>query len=122
MTKPVVYMACPYSIGHVNQNVHDACMLWNALRIEGVVIPINPLWSHVQDTVRPIPYSAWLRYDLELIASGAVHAVLRCFPQVESKGADAEIEHAHRLGIPVFFAQRDLYEWAESRSAGAATT
>lgn len=118
-TKPIVYMAHPYSRGHINQNVAVSCVQWSNLFTENKVVPFNPLWSHLQDLVRPMPYRQWLDYDLALIESGMFDAVLRCLPDSESAGSDEEIELAHRLEIPVFFNTRDLYEWAEEWSMRA---
>jgi hypothetical protein len=88
-----------------------------------VVLPIAPLWSHFQHLVYPRPYQDWIDYDLELI--DRVDAVLRLdascerinYHQHRSTGADGEVDHAAKLGFPVFYSIDDLYEWASTHDA-----
>jgi len=113
MPKPLVYMCCPYTKGHVNANVKDSCNWWEVLRISGHVIPHNPLWSHVQDLLIPLEWSDWMAYDFDLIRSGKFDALFVIPSDVPSKGVEAEIKLANELGIPVFRDVLDMNEWAK---------
>ena len=103
MTKPKIYIACPYSKGDVAKNVKTACDMFDRLHLHGYV-PFNPLWSHFQHFAHPLPYDAWLAYDLEWLP--LCDAVLRL--EGESNGADIEVAKATELGIPVFYSIADL--------------
>lgn len=112
--KRVVYIASPYTQGHKNRNVKLACEAWETIRADGVVVPICPLWSDLQDRVHPLSWEEWLEYDLDLFRSGVVHAVYRLPSDTPSSGVEREVEEATRLGIPVFDSLDDVYGWARA--------
>lgn len=123
MSKPLVYVASPYTKGDPAINTYFQCKVFDLILTDQKVTPIVPLWSHLQAVVLPRPYDDWLNYDFELIAR--CDALLRLnaqverpgiieYEQTESKGADAECTLAAKLGLPVFNALTDLYEWTEN--------
>jgi hypothetical protein len=119
-TKPVVFVASPYSIGDAAINVHFQCAIFDELLSDGRVLPIVPLWTHFQHTVFPRPYSDWIAYDKEILKLcdcclrlNAVNEKLQ-YEQSESSGADAEAQAFKALGKPVFFSIAALYEWIGS--------
>lgn len=109
--KPLVYISGPFSSAPTS-NTNRACRIWDSMRCSGLVTPICPHWSLIQDTLRPISHKEWIDYDLEVVAR--CDAVLRL--EGVSVGADQEVDFATHRGIPVFYTTRDLYEWAGLRS------
>jgi hypothetical protein len=117
-SKPIVYIASPYTRGDTAQNVDFQLRTFNRLMDEGIVWPIAPLWSHFQHTAYPRPYEDWMEYDLALLTK--VDALLRLcatnaltgYKQYVSSGADAEVEFCLSRGIPVFYTTYDLYVWS----------
>jgi hypothetical protein len=109
MRKIWVYISGPISKGGSFHNVHNGCVAFHTL-LELGFIPICPHWSALQDMVCPLPYEAWIAYDLELLT--AMDAVLRL--PGESVGADRECEEAGRLQLPVFHSIKELQTWAST--------
>jgi hypothetical protein len=109
--KPLVYIAAPYTKGDQVKNCRDAMLKWDHLRVENKVTPICPHWSAYQQLLLPLNWDQWLAYDFEIISR--CDAVLRLAG--ESKGAEAEEEHARSRGIPVFYSVGKLYEWVDER-------
>src|SRR5438477_12764451 len=66
-TRPVVYIASPYSKGDPAINTHFQCQMFDRLMNDGVVWPVAPLWSHFQHTMFPRTYKDWVAYDLAMI-------------------------------------------------------
>ena len=93
----MVYIASPYTIGDMAQNVKRQIDAADELMNVGFC-PIIPLLSHFQHMVHPRPYEDWMEIDKEKLRRCDV--VLRL--PGESKGADIEVALAHELGIPVF--------------------
>ena len=91
-----VYIASPYTLGDVAQNVRESMRVWDELFSAGFA-PFAPLWSHFQHLVFPRPYEDWMAADDEWI--GACDVLLRL--PGESKGANREVCRARELGIPV---------------------
>src|SRR5512138_2828292 len=97
MSKPVVYIASPYTRGDVAINTRFQCHIFDQLLTDGRVIPIAPLWSHFQHLMFPRPYKDWIEYDQSLLH--LYDACLRltarndvcAYEQAESTGADAEV-------------------------------
>lgn len=121
MSKPFVYVASPYTKGDVGINTRFQCEVFDRLMNDGKVWPIVPLWSHFQHVLFPRPYQDWIDYDLALITRydaclrlNATHAPTG-YCQVESKGADGEVEAFKSMGKPVFYSVEDLYAWADPR-------
>jgi hypothetical protein len=105
--KPLVYVAGPYR-GEEAMNTRRAMAIGHRLLIDGVVTPIVPHLSLFWDVAFPVSVDRWLDYDLRLMeACDCVYRMLG-----SSEGADAEVERAMELGIPVFY-QADGHEEAD---------
>ena len=118
--KPLVYIASPYTKGDVAMNTHFQCRVFDQLLTDGRVTPIVPLWSHFQHTVIPTPYEDWVDYDNEIIARCDACVRLNAsipsmhYLQVESSGADAEVDLFLAAGKPVFYSVEALLQWADT--------
>lgn len=108
-TKPLVYVAGPYSSPDPVENTHKAIKIADELYLDGLVTPVLPHLSALWHMVAPHPYEFWLEYDLELLHW--CHAVYRFYG--ESSGADGEVRQALEDDKPVFFKRESLYAWAE---------
>jgi hypothetical protein len=95
--------------------------IFDRMLTDNIVQPYSPLWNHIQHLCFPRPPEDWINYDLDLIRRGVFDAVVRLcasearledYLQTESAGADGEVDAAKNLGIPVFYAIPELYEWA----------
>lgn len=106
--RTVVYVSGPYSRPNPNHNTKKAIEVADELLARGFC-PIVPHLSHLWDTLSPKSWQDWLDYDLSLIRSAGVDAMLRL--PGESAGADLETALAAELGIPVFHEIPDLVEW-----------
>lgn len=123
MTKPIVYVASPYTKGDAAINTHFQCKIFNQLMDDGKVWPVVPLWSHFQHTVFPRPYKDWIAYDKALLK--LYDACLRLSAEIpelnysesESSGADGEVEYFQTAGKPVFYSIEELYRWVTETSA-----
>lgn len=119
-TRPVVYIASPYTRGDPAMNTNFQCKIWDRLMTDGKVWPVAPLWSHFQHTVRPRKYEDWVAYDIALISR--YDACLRLnaelpelgYSESKSSGADNEVKEFQRLGKPVFYSVEELYRWVDS--------
>ena len=67
MSKPIVYIASPYTKGDVAINTHFQCKVFDQLLSSGKVLPVAPLWSHFQHLLFPRPYKDWINYDQEML-------------------------------------------------------
>lgn len=103
MTK--VYIASPYTKGDVAVNVKRQIDMVDQLMDMGFA-PFAPLYSHFQHIVHPRPYNDWTEIDMVWVL--ACDCVLRL--NGESSGADAEVELAKSVGIPVFYTINSLLE------------
>ena len=120
MTKPIVYIASPYTKGDPAINTHFQCSIFNELMDDGLVWPVAPLWSHFQHTIMPRPYKDWVGYDLAMITR--YDACLRLDASIqslnynihESSGADGEVAAFLAMDKPVFYDKISLYEWVKS--------
>jgi len=123
MTKPLVYLVSPYTLGHITRNVRFSCLLFKEVVDDGIVDLYPPLWSHLQDLITPVTYEQILAFDFAIIrrcdALLRVPAILgttgqpNFYYQWTSEGADREVGFAQSLGIPVFYAKEELYTWAQ---------
>ena len=97
MTIKYVYVASPYTLGDVGENVRaniDAAeKLANA-----DYVPFVPLLSHFWHMIHWHDYQFWIDQTMAWLEK--CDAVVR-LPGI-SQGADAEVERAKELGIPVF--------------------
>jgi hypothetical protein len=118
-SKPIVYIASPYTKGDPAINARFQCQVFDELMADGKVWPYAPLWSHFQHSVFPRHYQEWIDYDLALLPR--FDACLRLnseFPalgyvQAQSSGADGEVALFAKLGKPVFYNKIDLYTWLQ---------
>lgn len=110
MSKPLVYVAGPYTNPDPVANTHEMIRVGTRLVEEGRVTPIIPHLSMLWHVVTPRPIEFWYAYDLEVMAHCDV--VLR-LPGI-STGADAEVAEAKRLGLPVVFSTDELGEWVDA--------
>ena len=107
--KQMVYVAGPYTAGHVGENVRDAVLAGYRLRGEGVhIVPVIPHLFHLAHTISPRSYDYWMSWDDDLLTR--CDALLR-LPGY-SKGSDIEIERAKELGLPVFYRVETCISWA----------
>lgn len=117
MSKPLIYVASPYTKGDPTINTHFQCRVFDRLLSDGLVIPFVPLWCHFQHCVLPRHYQDWIDHDLEFIRAANFDACLRLnvdvpqleYFQAESTGADNEVELFHQLGKPVYYSIEALY-------------
>lgn len=110
--KPLVYIAGPYSHPDPIVNSRETILAADRLLLEGLVTPLVPHLSLIWHLVSPKPVDDWYAYDLELLAR--CDALLRL--PGDSVGADAEVEEATRLGIPVFAHRHEVRMWAIKRA------
>lgn len=100
---PKVYIASPYSLGDKEKNVQVQVETASKLLDMG----FNPFWplaSHYLHSWKKQTYDTWMEIDLEWLES--CDYLLRL--PGESKGADMEVAHARKLGIPVFYSIEQL--------------
>jgi hypothetical protein len=101
-----VYIAGPYSLGDVAENVRKAVQAANAVLDLGAV-PYLPHTTHLWHLISPKPHEFWLWYDLRWLR----HCDVVYRLPGESKGADAEEEFAGRMGIRVVHSIDDLRQF-----------
>jgi hypothetical protein len=121
MSKPIVYIASPYTIGDEALNVRAQMEIWDRMVTDGKVLPFAPLLSHFQHLAFPRPYQDWIDYDLDLIKACVFNACLRInavepttgYFQSRSVGADGEEALFAELNLPIFYGLDELYQWVE---------
>lgn len=96
-----VYLAGPLTTGSLPANIREMCKFADKLMDRGF-FPFNPAGSHLQDLICRKHYSAWLRYDFNMLAR--MGFVLRM--PGKSKGADLEVKFARKHKIPVVILER----------------
>ena len=102
MTKPVVYVAGPYSHPDPVANTREAINV--ADRLLDWCIPLIPHLSLAWHLASPKSYEEWLEIGLAWLC---VCDALYRFPG-KSAGADAEVELALARGIPVLTSMVEL--------------
>lgn len=126
MSKPVIYIASPYTKGDPAINTHFQCKVFDQLMTDGIVWPVVPLWSHFQHILYPRPYTDWINYDLAMLEryDGCIrlNAVVDDigYSVSESSGADGEVRVVLDAGKPVFYSIDECYEWARCRQEAIA--
>jgi len=113
MKRPWVYIAGPMTLGDTLGHVRDAMEMFSVLWDWGFH-PVCPHWSILQQLSHPMTHAQWIEYDLPIVAK--CDAVYRL--PGESKGADAEVAAAQRLGIPVFCLPSRLRDYFRDRITG----
>lgn len=109
-----IYVAGPYTAPDPVENTHRAIKAADALLAMGhaVFVPhLNLLWH----AVSPKPPETWYAHDLRWMP--ACDALLR-LPGA-SKGADAEVTEAFRLGIQVYLSLEEIPTLAAIRAAAS---
>ena len=101
-----IYIAGPYTHGDVAVNVRNAMDAGNEV-VKAGHSPFVPHLFHFMHMQHPHGYRTWTELDLAWVE--ACHALFRI--EGRSTGADAEVEYAEKLGIPVFTSMADLLEW-----------
>jgi hypothetical protein len=109
-----IYVAGPYSLGDVAENVHKAFKAANDLADLGFA-PFVPHFTHFWHLLFQRPYEFWLELDNQFLP--CCQAVLRLPGQ--SIGADKEVALAERFGIPVFHDIPTLDAYFRRTSEGA---
>lgn len=98
-----VYIASPYTLGDVAENVRAQLYAAEELREHGF-LPHIPLLSHFWHLIIPHEYEYWMKICLEEVTY--TDALLR-LPGV-SRGAEREVARAKELGIPIFHSVKQL--------------
>lgn len=104
-----VYIASPYSSDSYAEreiNVYKSFEMANKL-IDNGFYPYCPLYTHYLHELKPRNYEVWMAFDFKWLEK--CNCVLRL--PGESSGSDREIEHAKKLGIPVFYSLDSLLEY-----------
>lgn len=102
-----IYIASPYTKGDVAQNIKKQMDATEELYKLGFAVYSPIVSTHFQHMVYPRDYNFWMSVDYEWVE--ACDALLRL--PGDSDGADMEMEHAERKGIPVFRHIVDLEEY-----------
>lgn len=102
-----VYVAGPFTKGVCEQNVRAAILAGDRLLSAGLV-PYVPHLNFLWGMVCPHDYEEWLALDMAWLSQ--CDAILRI--PGESPGAEREIAFAESRGIPVFYHESRLLEWA----------
>lgn len=120
MSKPVVYIASPYTKGDPLLNTRSSIECWKRLRDSGLVTPYSPLAeSFMVHMLQPMSYGDWLEHCLEKLARCdamlRIHASYKPlgYEQKESNGADTEEQYCTNFNKPVFYDEFELYSWAK---------
>jgi hypothetical protein len=133
MRRKRIYIAGPISKGRLAENVNRATAAFVELAQAGFA-PLCPHWSVYAKSCEPVnadPHSDvvkcygtaagndrmehadWLGVDLPWVE--VADAVLRL--PGESRGADAEVAHARRVGVPVFTEIEAVKTWGRLSKA-----
>ncbi len=92
-----IYIAGPISKGDYMLNIRRAVEVAHVLREAGF-LPYVPHLAAMWHILFPREYEDWMEQDFAWIEScGSLFRV-----SGESSGADREVEHAQKLGMPVF--------------------
>lgn len=99
-----VFVSGPYTLGDVAVNVKNAMDAGNDL-INAGFYPFVPHLSHFMHMAHPQQYEKWLELDLRFLECCDVLVRL----SGDSSGADKEVAHARKLGIPVYFSLVEFF-------------
>lgn len=110
MTPVRVYVAGPYS-ADPDGCTRAAITVGDQLADAGYA-PYVPHLSHFWDAQHPRGYEQWMALHLPWVEAADV--VLR-IPGV-SAGADREVTHARRCGVPVVYSVAELEAWRQARA------
>lgn len=109
---PLIFIAGPLeSSGSMLRNVSDACAAGAQIMDIGA-IPVIPHLSAYADALYPRERAAWLRLGLALLERcDACYRV-----PGSSVGADAEVDRAGQLRIPIFTTMPAIVDWMAART------
>lgn len=107
--RPLVYLAGPYSHPDPVENTRRAILTADELHESGLVTCHVPHLTLLWHLLSPHPVEHWYGYDLAVLAR--CDALLRLAGG--STGADAEMEFAGALCLPVFGSTEMLLDWAQ---------
>ena len=113
MMRKRIYISGPLtSSGNVNENLERAMAAARAL-IDAGFAPFCPHLTYHVDPAEEYPHDLWMAIELPWVS---VADALLCLPG-ESVGADIEVSHARKLGVPVFSSIADLAEHFAGKAA-----
>lgn len=111
-----VYIASPYTKPEGEQEKNTIESFRMASVLMGLEFcPYAPLWSHYLHQHFPQDYETYLKHDLEWLE--CCDFVLRL--PGESRGADIEVKHAEKLGIPVCYSIEQLLTMRKNMYIGS---
>lgn len=116
-SRPMVYVAGPYTHPDPIENTHKTIAIADDLNATGLVTCIVPHLTLLWHMVSPHEEGYW--YDYDLASLRRCDALLRL--PGESSGADKEVRYARIYDIPVFFDKAGLLEWAPHQLHNIAT-
>jgi len=93
-----IYIAGPITRGNRTDNFANACKAQESLMACGFA-PLNPMLTMLHPAAWVIPHEDWMAADLPWVA--VADGLLRL--PGDSIGADMEVAHAMKLGIPVMY-------------------
>ena len=111
MSRIKVYIASPYTKGDHLENVNVQMDMYSELLDLGF-LPFAPLYTHYIHVRHRKDYDTWMDVDYNWIE---VCDVLLRLPG-ESGGADLEVAHAKKIGMPVFYSVEELLKWYEEKN------
>lgn len=117
MSRPLLYVAGPFSADPVI-STRIALVTATAIYERTEFVPVVPHLTFFWHLVTPMPYESWL--DIDLTVLERCHAITRL--PGESPGADREVAHALKLGLPLLefaaFSQAVLHAYAYAAGEG----
>jgi Domain of unknown function (DUF4406) len=104
-----IYIASPYTLGDVAQNVKVQIDAADEIMNLGFC-PFVPLLTHFQHVYKPRPYEDWMDIGKEMVRRCDI--LLRL--PGKSKGADKEVKLALSLKKPVIYSIDELKDYANT--------
>jgi hypothetical protein len=101
-----VYIAGPYTLGDVNENVANAIRAGQRV-LEAGHTPFIPHLNHFWHCIHPAPASQWLAWDNEWLV--LCDALIRL--PGKSVGSDAEVKLAKATGLAVYKGLADFLNY-----------
>ena len=113
MTRPLVYVAGPYTHPDPVDNTAHAIAVATRLLDSGHVAPIVPHLTMFWHLLYPHDYETWLALDFDHLRR--CDALLRIAG--DSAGADREVNFARGFGIAIFYDVEACIAWAMEEAA-----
>lgn len=108
MTKPLIYVAGPYTDGEPILNVRKAIETGEVLRSAGA-IPLVPHLSHFSHFFAPHDYDVWIEQGLKYLER--CDALFRI--EGHSPGSVTEVDAARKWRIPCFITMPKMRNWID---------